>query len=134
MYMKILLDSSNNQTLSFVPRAYPDTIDYTLVEDGTNRTVNGASIPTINISGFLTISQKFKLTRDKFYRIDIFDNSDSTLIFRDKIFCTNQDVKDYSLNEGEYVEDESKNNDYIIFGEDNTDPDTMTLNSVVDEE
>lgn len=131
--MKILLDSSNNQTLSFIPRSYPATIDYTLIEEGTNRTVEGTSIATISISGFLTISQQFQLTRDKFYSIDIFDNSDDTLIFRDKIFCTNQDVKEYSINEGEYTEDETYDNDYIIFGEDNTAPDTMTLNSVVDE-
>lgn len=131
--MKILLDSSNDQTLSFVPRSYPTSVDYTLVEEGTNRTVTGTSIATINVSGFLTISQQFQLTRDKFYSIDIFDDSDSTLIFRDKIFCTNQDVKDYSINEGEYIEDETYDNDYIIFGEDNTAPDTMVLNSVVDE-
>ncbi len=131
--MKILLDSSNNQTLSFVPRSYPSTVDYTLVEEGTQRTVTSTSVSTITVDGFLTISKTFKLTRDKFYSIDIFKSSDSTLIFRDKIFCTNQDVKDYSINDGEYVEDTTYDNSYIIYGEDNTDPDTMTLNSVVDE-
>lgn len=131
--MKILLDSSNDQTFSFVPRSYPATVDYDLIEEGTNRTVSKTNIATIDVSGFLTFSEPFQLTRDKFYSIDIFDNSDSTLIFRDKIFCTNQDVKDYSINEGEYTEDETYDNDYIIYGEDNTAPDTMTLNSVVDE-
>lgn len=116
-----------------MPRSYPTSVNYDLVEEGTKRTVTGTNIATIDVSGFLTISQKFQLTRDKFYSIDIFDNSDNTLIFRDKIFCTNQDVKDYSINEGEYVQDESKDNDYIIYGEDNTAPDTMTLNTVVDE-
>jgi hypothetical protein len=128
--MKVLLDSSLEQTLSFVPRSYPTTVDYTLIEEGTRRTVTGTDIATINVSGFLTLSQKFQLTRDKFYSIDIFDSSDDTLIFRDKIFCTNQDVKDYSINEGEYVEDETYDNDYIIYGEDNTVPDTPTLISV----
>jgi len=131
--MKILLDSSNAQTLSFIPRAYPTTVDYTLIEEGTNRTVTGTSIATIDVSGFLTISQPWQLTRDKYYSIDIFDSSDSTLIFRDKIFCTNQDVKAYTINENEYTEDTTYDNDYIIFGEDNTVPSTPTLNSVVDE-
>ena len=131
--MKILIDTSNQQTLTFIPRSYPSAVDYTLIEEGTNREVNETSISTITVSGFLTISDQFKLQQDKFYSLDIFDSSDSTLIFRDKIFCTNQTINDYTMNEGEYTEDTTYDKDYIIFGDDTTDPDTMTLISVTEE-
>jgi hypothetical protein len=131
--MKILIDTSNSQTLSFIPRAYPTSVNYTLIEEGTNRTVSKTNIATIDVSGFLTISDTFALTQDKFYSLDVFDNSDDTLIFRDKIFCTDQDVKDYSINDGDYTQDDTYDNDYIIYGEDNTKPDTMTLTDVTDE-
>lgn len=131
--MKILIDSSNSQTLSFIPRSYPTAVNYTLIEEGTNRTVTETALTTVTVSGFLTISDTFALTQDKFYSLDVFDNSDDTLIFRDKIFCTNQDVKEYSINDGDYTQDDTYDNDYIIYGEDITKPDTMTLTSVTDE-
>ena len=63
--MKILLDSSNDQTFSFVPRSYPSAVNYDLVEEGTKRTVSKTNISTVTVTGFLTISEKFQLTRDK---------------------------------------------------------------------
>jgi len=130
--MKVLIDSSNTQTLTFIPRSYPSTIDYTLIEEGTGRTATGVDITTGTASGFLTISEIFALNEDNFYSIDIFDSSDDTLIFRDKIFCTNQEAINYTINNGEYTEDDSKDNDYIIYGDDNEKPDTMTLISVTE--
>ena len=130
--MKILIDTSNQQTLSVIPRSYPTTIDYTIVEEGNGRTLTGADMTTATVSGFLTFTDKFVLQQDKFYSIDVFDSSDDTLIFRDKIFCTNQTVTDYTINNGEYTEDTTKDNDYVIYGEDTTAPDDMTLTSVTE--
>ena len=130
--MKILLDNSLNQTLSFIPRSYPSEVDYSLVEEGTGRTVDKVSVATSSVLGRLTISDKFLLQEDKFYSIDIYDTSTGELIFRDKIFVTNQDVKAYSINDGRFVEEETKDNSYIIYGEDITPPDTMTLTSATE--
>lgn len=130
--MRILLDSSNEQTLTFIPRAYPTEVDYTLIEEGTGRTVEKEDVSTSTVLGRLTISDKFVLQEDKFYSIDIKDASSGELIYRDKIFVTNQDVKAYSINDGRFIEDESKDNSYIIYGEDVTKPDTMTLTSVTE--
>lgn len=130
--MRILLDSSNEQTLTFIPRAYPTEVDYTLIEEGTGRTVEKEDVSASTVLGRLTISDKFVLQEDKFYSIDIKDASSGELIYRDKIFVTNQDVKAYSINDGRFIEDESKDNSYIIYGEDVTKPDTMTLTSVTE--
>jgi len=130
--MRILLDNSIDQTLTFIPRSYPSEVDYSLVEEGTGRTVDKVSVATSTALGRLTISDKFLLQEDKFYSIDIFDSESGELIYRDKIFVTNQDVKAYSINKGRFIEEESKDNTYIIYGEDITPPDTMTLTSVTE--
>lgn len=130
--MRILLDNSLDQTLTFIPRSYPSAVDYTLVEEGTGRTVNKSSMTTATVLGRLTISDQFLLQEDKFYSIDVYDSSDGSLVYRDKIFVTNQDVKSYTINNGEFVEEESKDNTYVIYGEDITPPDTMTLISATE--
>ena len=130
--MKILLDNSLDQILTFIPRKYPTTVDYMLVEEGTGRAVEKLSVATSTALGRLIISDKFLLQEDKFYSIDIKDSSDGSLIFRDKIFVTNQDVKSYSINDGRFIEEDTKDNTYIIYGEDITPPDTMTLTSVTE--
>jgi len=107
-------------------------VDYTLIEEGTGRTATEVDITTGTASGWLTIADIFALNEDNFYSIDVFDSSDDTLIFRGKIFCTNQENANYTINNGEYTEDDSKDNDYIIYGDDNTAPDTMTLTSVTE--
>ena len=128
--MKILIDTSDAQTLTFIPRFYPTVVNYTIVEEGTGREVTKESVSASEVSGFLQISDKFLLQSDKFYSVDIRDAETDAVIFRDKIFVTNQDVREYSINDGIYVEDDSKDNTYIIYGEDITPPDTLTLTSV----
>lgn len=130
--MRILLDTSDEQTISFIPRHYPNEVDYTLVEEGTARTVEATSLSTATALGRLTITDKFVLQEDKFYSIDIKDASSGELIYRDKIFVTNQDVKAYTINNGRFVEEKTKDNTYVIYGEDITKPDTMTLTSVTE--
>ena len=130
--MRILLDNSDDQTLTFIPRSYSTTVDYSLVEEGTGRTVDKVAVSTLTALGRLTITDKFLLQEDKFYSIDVYDSATNDLIFRDKIFVTNQDVQTYSINNGRFVEEDSKDNTYIIYGEDITPPDTMTLTSVTE--
>lgn len=131
--MRILLDTSDQQTLTFVPRSYPSQVDYTLTEEGTTRSVEKSNMTTSTVLGRLTVSDKFLLQEDKFYTIDVYDSSSGELIFKDKVFVTNQDVRSYSINDGKFIEEENRDNSYIIYGEDITPPDTMTLTSVTEE-
>ena len=48
----------------------------------------------------------------KFYTLKIYDTDN--LVYKGMIFCTNQTVKDYTINKDVYTQNES-NNDYIIF-------------------
>lgn len=70
-----------------------------------NETTNVLTTQTIacSIQGFYyTFSAVLTLEQGHFYTIELYADDD-TLIHRDKIFCTNQNVSTYSVNDGEYV-------------------------------
>ncbi len=113
--MKILLSSVTSQTLAFIPRSFPVSVDYTLIREGTNIEVVKTNVPATTNKGFLEISDIFTLIENNFYSIDIFDNTTNLLIFRDKIYCTNQNVKDYTINKDEYKEDKTYDKNYVIY-------------------
>tara|TARA_R110000824_G_scaffold266119_1_gene455147 strand:- start:1691 stop:2047 length:357 start_codon:yes stop_codon:yes gene_type:complete len=57
------------------------------------------------------------LLNNNFYTIEINNLTDSSLEFRDKIFCTNQTVSDFSMSKNVYVEAQTGNNEYVYYGE-----------------
>ena len=52
-------------------------------------------------------SAVFPVKQDIFYILTILSGTD--VIFKDKIFCTNQVVADYTVNNGEYVSNDTDN-------------------------
>ena len=56
-------------------------------------------------------SNTFTLVEDTFYTLEI--KQGSNLIYRDKIFCTNQTISSYSVNNNEYTV-HSTENEFIV--------------------
>ena len=54
---------------------------------------------------------------NNFYTIVINNLTDNITEFRDKIFCTNQTVSDFSMSKNVYVEAQTGNNEYVYYGE-----------------
>ncbi|QDP61403.1 MAG: hypothetical protein GOVbin2014_42 [Prokaryotic dsDNA virus sp.] len=63
------------------------------------------------------------LKEGRFYSLAVFDKpaggGDNTCVYKDKIFVTDQDIdqvdnKNYTINDGEFVENTTENNDYIV--------------------
>jgi len=44
---------------------------------------------------------------------ELLEDKDLKLIYRGKIFVTDQDLDKYTINKGVYTEDISKNNEYV---------------------
>jgi len=116
--MIILQETGTSQTFKVIPRSY--TADTMIIEEeGTNAPVSYAITPTrVDYDGnsdttgtYLSVSKIVSLTEDRFYTLTI--KNGSTVIYKDKIFCTNQTVSDYTINNGVYTE-QSSDNDYII--------------------
>ena len=61
---------------------------------------------------FVTTSVIFPIKENKYYTLTIKDGTN--IVYRDKIFCTNQSLSTYSINKDEYVQHVTTN-EYKIF-------------------
>ena len=137
--MKILTTSTSSQTIKFIPRLYSGSATLTLTDDTTN--VSTSTEVALTQSGdYLNLAHTFSLVEGRFYDLQLNADGDvwgvntnqwqletqtwdsdelSNLIYKDKIFCTDQSVdqtqnKYYSVNKDEYTTNNTHDNDYIV--------------------
>lgn len=118
--MKILSTSADAQTFKIIPREYVTSATLILTDDSTNTETTYTNItPTISVN-HLEVEQAFSpvLVEGRFYDF-VLKNSTNKIIYRDKIFCTDQAIdqaqnQEYTVNSGEYTSDTSHDNDFII--------------------
>jgi len=115
--MKHLTTSASAQTLKIIPRSYASTVSMILRDDSTNTSTTYSSISTSTDKNYLVISQALSpvLVEGRFYDMTVKEGSN--IIYKDKIFCTNQTISSYSVNSGEYTVptgNDQYDNDYII--------------------
>lgn len=94
--MKVLTTSTSAQQLEVIPRSYPSTITVKLRNEITNEVTTIPSISTTIVKGYLRFSTIYDLEESYFYELTILDGS--SVIYKDKIFCTNQEIDQYSVN------------------------------------
>lgn len=114
--MQILTTSSAPQTIRIIPRTYATNISMIFRDDSTNTTVSYTSSATTD-KNYLVISESLSLTEGRFYDLTIKEGA--SVIYKDKVFCTDQTVDQdtnnyYSVNQGEYTTETTYDNDYII--------------------
>ena len=110
--MKVLTTSGDAQEMTIIPRSYPATVDIRLRNESTNGVTLIEGVSATTDKGYLTFSAVYSLTENVFYELTILDGS--SVIYKDKVFCTDQTIATYSVNNGEYVTEDSYDNDYII--------------------
>lgn len=137
--MKILTTSTGEQTIRIIPRSYPDDVTLILRDDSTNEIVtytldsmewentdevwNAVDLNWNDAggyfeeNGYLVINNQYNLVEGRFYDLTIKEGS--VVIYKDKIFCTDQTIDQetnnyYSINENVYTTENSYDNDYII--------------------
>jgi hypothetical protein len=118
--MVIVTTSATAQTFNLIPRNYSlNTFTMTIRDDSTNISVN-YTITGASVSGnYITFQNTFSpiLVENHFYDFKLVSGTD--VIFKDRMFCTNQTINQinndyYKLNEGEFTTDDSFNNEYIV--------------------
>lgn len=119
--MIVFSTSTSVQNLYFIPRVYLLTgASLTLTDDITGINATSTSESFIRqgdyIQGVVAFSD---LKEDRFYTLRFKRNSDNEVLYKDKLFVTNQTISQvngnlYSINNGEYVEQQTSNNDYIV--------------------
>lgn len=122
--MKVLTTSLEEQTLKIIPRFYVlgnDSATLELRDDTTNKVTTYILSPS-KLKDFLIITQAFNLVEGHFYDFKVYlgieNLTDLDIIYKGKIFCTDQNINQsindlYTVNKNEYVS-QSSNNDYIV--------------------
>jgi hypothetical protein len=106
----VLKEIGTAQTVRFIPTRRSSGTSLILKNETTNASTT-YSITTSATSYYSTFSKILILKEGNFYEMTILDGAE--LVYRDKVFCTNQTIATYSINKDEYVE----NNQNIIFYE-----------------
>ena len=124
--------SATGQTLKVIPRQFSSVNNIVVRDNSTNESYTYTNINTsfsannyISIinqgSGYVDSNSNSILKEGRYYDLSVFGSS-STLLYKDKIFVTDQTINQannnyYDINSGEYTFDEtagSHDNDYII--------------------
>lgn len=137
--MKKLTTSTDPQTIQIIPRDYVEIANLVLRDDSTNETIV-KEVQITNADGYSSITTTWDLKEGRFYDLSL--QNDANLwntnldqwqlanynwedslpndeYYKDKIFCTdqriNQELREYyALNTGQFVTEQSYDNDYII--------------------
>ena len=109
--MIILQKSNVAQNVKFIPTRGTNFPNILKLRNETTSEETMQDIICSAESFYVKFSTIFDLDEGHFYTLTLM--KDSTLVHRDKIFCTNQNVDTYSVNKDQYV----PKGDTIIFYE-----------------
>jgi hypothetical protein len=108
--MIVLTTSTSAQTFSFIPRDTPTSM--VLTDDQTNVPVT-VTIDSQTSGNYVnTITADFDLIEGHFYDLVLYKNSD--IVYKDRIFCTDQNIVSFSVNNGEYTSNTTSNT-FIVY-------------------
>lgn len=108
--MIVLQETTSPQTIYFIPREM--AADSMVIHDEAQNTNETINITPTEDEYYLTVTEVFELVEDRSYTLTVYNGTD--IVYKDKIFCTNQNAEDYSINEGEYIQHESDNEFIVI--------------------
>jgi hypothetical protein len=141
--MIVFKTTASAQNFKVIPRTYGSQFTLSLRDDSTNVTTVYEINNAVTTGNYLTFSQAFNpvLVEGHFYDLELYtdpnfwntnyslwenynefwnvDNTNIVDIYKDKIFCTDQEIDQmdnlyYNINQGQFITDNSYNNDYIV--------------------
>lgn len=115
--MKVLTTSSSEQIFKVVPREYV-TSSTLEIRDESSNTTQSYSITNTTDGDFLNVPATLSLKEGRYYQMTL-KKTDGTVIYRDKIFCTDQGIdqtqdETYSVNNNIYTSDTSYDDEFVI--------------------
>ena len=109
--MVVLTTSLAEQSFYFISRS--NTIDGMFITDEQTNETTEVAIHTLTIGDYTNIiTAEFALVENHFYMIEL--RNGANVVFKDKLFCTDQQLVTFSVNNGQYVVN-STLNDFIIY-------------------
>lgn len=109
--MIILTTDTIPQSFVFIPRNH--TFDYVgITDEQTGVTVEITDYTHTVGDYYDTLEAEFNLVENHFYDL-VFING-AVSVYKDRIFCTNQPIVSFSVNNGQYVSN-STTNEFIVY-------------------
>ncbi len=109
--MIVLSTSTSAQTFSFIPR-FENYTTMAITDEQTNVTTT-VSITSSTQGGYVnTITATFALVENHTYTLLL--SNGSTICYKDKIFCTDQSISTFSVNNGTYTSNTTTNT-FIVY-------------------
>ena len=119
LIMIILTTSATAQSLSVIPRSYVSTFTLSIRDDSTNVEKTYSITNAVNSGNYLNFNNIFDpiLVENHFYDLKLISNGE--VIYKDRIFCTDQDIDQsnndhYDLNSNEYLDYDGYDNTYLV--------------------
>jgi hypothetical protein len=97
--MIILKETTDEQELFFIPRSY--VFDKIVFKNETTKVVQEYNVSPLRVDQYGYAELVLDLKEQEFYQLKVYSGTD--VVYYDKVFCTNQDVNDYSINDGVYI-------------------------------
>lgn len=109
--MVILTTSTSPQTFKFIPRN--KTYDGLYITDESTNVETTVSISSNATNDYYeSITATFALVESRFYKLVIKNGTD--IVYRGRIFCTDQTISNFSVNTGTYTPNVTTN-DFIMY-------------------
>ena len=108
--MIVLQQSALSQTFKIIPRQF--AADSMIITDETTRDSITYSITITQLDYYAVISEIIALVEGHTYTLTVLDGAN--VVYKDKIFCTNQSATTYTINNGEYVQN-TTDNEFIVY-------------------
>ena len=112
-----IITKSGTRLLNLMPR---ETIDnskvykLTIKSEEQNKVILTDSNASFSlVKYYYTYSTTQALEEANFYTVEVNNTTDGTLIFKDKLFCTDQTLSTFEISNNVYIEKSTSNNEYI---------------------
>jgi hypothetical protein len=112
--MIVVQETNTSQTINYITRTGDAGFSLTLKDENTNDYVNVTNIQFYQAPTYYQqLIANFPTIQNHFYWLEIFDvNND--LILKERMFCTNQPIDTFSVNNNAY-QSHITNNDFIMY-------------------
>lgn len=115
-----ILTTSGTRIINFIPReAILSTKVYKLVikSESENKVIKTDENAVFSeLAYYYQYSTDQILKENFYYTITITNTTDNKIIFKDKMYCSDQTLSDYEISNGVYIEQSTGDNEFVYYG------------------
>lgn len=114
-----ILTTTGTRVINFIPRetiSGSKTYQLVIKSEAQNKIILTDSAATfVELDYFYTYTTTQALQENNYYTITITNTTDNTIIFKDKMYCSDQTLSDYEISNGVYIEQSTGDNQFIYY-------------------